>query len=131
MKGQHWACLGSQGEPQPRLVRLLRSGAPQFVRFPPALKPHGWGPGDRLNVQLLRPRRNAVDQKAPEPFAPNSHRVPNAPPRHPLYTHAGNQRPSVISEARWREALDEQASTALALMVLLAVVTVSSALLLG
>jgi hypothetical protein len=65
MKGNDLTCLGVHRDPNPLLVALLLHEARHFVRFDlKALNHPVLVRGDGLNVQMIRQRLNAVDEKA-------------------------------------------------------------------
>jgi hypothetical protein len=72
-----------------------------------------------------------LNQKAQEPFEPNTHRATHAASRKPLHKQAFDESPSVVRDQILLQALDKRASTVVALMVLFAVVNVSIFLILG
>ena len=74
---------------------------------------------------------NAVDQKPYEPLVGDTHRATNAAQRNPFQQRAFDQSPSIIRDKILVEALDKLASTAVAVMILFAVVNMPVFLKLG
>jgi hypothetical protein len=72
-----------------------------------------------------------LDQKPQAPLESDTHGTTNAAQRNPLDQQAFTQRPCGIRDQRLLGALDELASTVLALMILLAVMNVTIFLILG
>jgi hypothetical protein len=72
-----------------------------------------------------------LNQKAQEPFEPDTHHATNASQRNPLHKQAFDESPSVVRDKILLQALDKLASTVVALMILFALVNVSIFLILG
>ena len=81
MKGSHVAGLGIQGDPNPRLMRLVRDDAAHGIRFHgKPLHHHVTVTGDRLNMEMSRPCLEAWDQETSEPRACDLHRTTHTAP---------------------------------------------------
>jgi hypothetical protein len=132
MKSHDLTCFGVHRDPPPRLVALLRHEVRHVVRFDlKALHHHVLVRGDGLNMQIIRPRLNAVDQNASEPCEPNADSATDAAPGNPLHQQAFHQGSGVIGDERWLNAFDKRASTGLALMMLFTVMHVTIVRILG
>ena len=80
---------------------------------------------------MIRQRLKALDQKTQEPLEGNPHRATDAAQRYPLHQQAFDERPLVLRDKVLFEALDELASTVVAVMILFPVVNVPVFLILG
>jgi hypothetical protein len=132
MKGNDLACPGVHGDPDPLLVGFLLDEAAHFIRFDvQALDHHVLYIRDRLDMEMIRQGLNAVDQKPSEPLECDPHRATHAAQRNPFQQQAFDKSPSLIRDEILFEALDKLASTAVAVMILFAVVNVPVFLKLG
>jgi hypothetical protein len=132
MKGNHLAALGIHGDPNPLLIRLFLDEAAHFIRF--HLKPlyhHITVIGDGLDMEMIRQCLEALDQETQERLEFDTHRTTDAAQRDPLHKQAFNQCLCVIRDEIWLKAFDKLATTAVALMILFAVVNVTIFLILG
>ena len=82
-------------------------------------------------MPMIRQYLKTLNQKAQEPFEPDTHYATNASQRNPLQQQAFDESPSVVRDKILLQALDKLASTVAALMILFAVMNVSIFLILG
>ena len=80
---------------------------------------------------MIRQGLKALDQKTQEPLEGDTHRTTDAAQRDPLHQQAFDETTLVLRDEVLLEALDELASTVVAVMILFAVVNVTIFLILG
>jgi hypothetical protein len=80
---------------------------------------------------MIRQCLEALDENTQHPRELDPHRAPHAAQGNPLHQQAFDERTPFIRDEVWLEALDELASTVVAVMVLCAAVDVARCLVLG
>jgi hypothetical protein len=80
VKGNDLACLGIHGDPHPLLIGFLLHKAGHFIGFYLGPLPQHIGcTGDGLDMQMIRQRCKALDEKAQKPLEGDTYRTTDAP----------------------------------------------------
>jgi len=132
VKGNDLACLGIHGDPHPLLMGFLLHKAGQFIGFDfKPLHQHIVRAGDELDMQMIRQGCKALDEKTQEPLEGDPYRATNTPQRETLHQQAFDKTALVLRDEVLLTALDELASTVVAVMILFAIMNVPVFLILG
>jgi hypothetical protein len=133
VKGNHLTRRGVHGDPNPLLVRVLRHEAAHFICFHLQASDHDVAvTSDGLDMEMLRQCLEALDEKTQKPLECDPHCATNAPQgKSPFHQQTFDERPPGLSDKVLLAALDELASTVVAVVILPPVVNVPIFLILG
>jgi len=121
VQGTALAGLGIHGDPHPLFVGLLLDKAGQCSGFPcQARDQASVRTGDRWHRQMSRQGLKTLTEAASEPLEGAPHRATNTPQRETCEHQAVAKTALILRDERLLAALDEWASTVVAMMVRLA-----------